>query len=204
MANYRVKLSFAKLSFVLLYEFAMNVVEKMTGNPLFPAPIVTMAVLKACAEALLAAITAADAGGKLARAKMRQAANNLIKLLRSQARYVDEIAEYDEVKILSSGFHATYATGPASRPDFWVKAGNNSGEVLLGCKATKGAGAYIWQFKIGDNPLDETGWVYGGFTTQCRCCITGLESKKAIWFRHSEVMPYGVVNVSEPISITLV
>jgi hypothetical protein len=199
MRTIKVVLDFVRLAVILLVEFAKNVVVKMTGNPSFPNPDPSLAEITSAVNELETAITNADGGGKLLKAQMRQAAKKLRDLLRKLAAYVDHIADHDETVILSSGFHTSKRPDPTLRPEFWARAGVNSGTIVAGHKAIKKAKAYIWQINVSEDPYSEEGWVFVGFSTQSRCVLSNLEVGKAVWFRCCAITSAGLTPYSDPV-----
>ncbi len=106
MATYRTSLGFARLSDSPLNSFADNVVQKMTGNESFAAPIISMASLAAARTVFANAIAAAMQGGRQNVAAKNAARTFLLSSLRQEAAYVQSIAGEDLAMLLSSGFDA--------------------------------------------------------------------------------------------------
>jgi hypothetical protein len=104
MPTYHTSLGFVRLSDAALNDFGITVVTRMTNNSSFPTPAVSMAALTAANEALTAAIAAAAQGGKQLTAAKNAAREVLVELLRTQAAYVQSVAQNDLTVILSSGF----------------------------------------------------------------------------------------------------
>lgn len=104
MSTYRTSLGFARLSDAPLNSFAENVIAKMTDNPGFTTPLISMATLTSAQTAFANAIAAAAQGGKQLIAAKNAAREALLSLLRQQAAYVQSIAGEDLPLLLSSGF----------------------------------------------------------------------------------------------------
>src|SRR5665647_527092 len=123
-----------------------GVVEGMTGNPRFPIPDVALADLEAATDLLENSYVTALGGDKTNKALMHQAEKAWDQLMRSQALYVDRIAQGDHAVILSAGFNFSRTPNPANRPEFSAAFGERSGSVILHRKAIKGAYSYVWQY----------------------------------------------------------
>ena len=106
MPTYRTSLAFTRLSDAPLNSFAGTVITKMTGNPAFPTPVVSMTALTDARALFADAITAAMQGGKQLTAAKNLAREGLIGLLRQEAAYVQSVAGDDLATLLSSGFEA--------------------------------------------------------------------------------------------------
>ncbi|HTD68505.1 MAG TPA: fibronectin type III domain-containing protein [Candidatus Limnocylindria bacterium] len=106
MPTYRTSLAFARLRDAQLNSFTENVVLKMTGNPAFPTPVVSLTALESARSTFANAISAAMQGSKQATAAKNAARETLLGMLRQQAAYVQSLAGEDLTKMLSSGFEA--------------------------------------------------------------------------------------------------
>src|ERR1044071_5988879 len=95
MSYYRTSIGFARLNDSKLGAFVENVIAKMTGNPAFPTPLVSMADLKVAADTYNNAVAESINGGRLATAKKNAARDTLLGLLRQEAAYVESIAGND-------------------------------------------------------------------------------------------------------------
>ena len=106
MSTYRTSLAFARLSDSPLGAFAGYIVEKMTGNPAFATPLVSLASLTAAQTVFVSAIAAALQGGRQLTAEKNAARAVLLGLLRQEAAYVQSLAGEDLAVLLSSGFES--------------------------------------------------------------------------------------------------
>ena len=84
--------------------FALNTVEQMTGNLGFTTPHVPLATMTTKANALTAAIAAAQGGGLAAMVARDAARLDLDLKLREQAAYVQSLAGTNLPLLVSSGF----------------------------------------------------------------------------------------------------
>ncbi len=86
------------------------VINGMTGNPIYPTPIPTMAVFKPLVDVYHVTIIDADGGGKKQIAARASAQKPVIKGLRQLASYVEANCNDDMAAFLSSGFQAVSTT----------------------------------------------------------------------------------------------
>jgi hypothetical protein len=84
----RVFLAFARKIVTELIAFARNVVTLMTGNPQYPTPSPSLAMITTAVNALETAVHDALDGGKNAIATRNAAEAELLSLLRQLASYV--------------------------------------------------------------------------------------------------------------------
>src|SRR5438093_12585542 len=106
MVNYRVSLSFARLSDAELDDFTQNVITSMTGNTNYPTPVVSVTDLQTQLDSFRDALAAAAQGGAQATAAKNNAREQLLVFMRREAFYVQGIAANDLAILLSSGFNA--------------------------------------------------------------------------------------------------
>jgi hypothetical protein len=193
---------YSEYSAPALHAFGSNVVEDMTASALtFPTPDVPLAVLQAALDDFQVKIVAAIGGGPVKTAEMYEARTNVEGLLHLNGLYVDRIAKGEVAIMLSSGYHISKDPVYGPRPDFWAEMGPRQGEVLLGCKALRQAGAYIWMMNPAEDPADDTNWKNVGYSTQAKGSITDLDSGTRIWFRHCAITRYGLTPPSEPVRV---
>lgn len=185
-----------------LHAFGSNVVSDMTANALmFPTPDVPLDDLQTALDDFQLKIVAASGGGPVQTAEMHKARQKVEGMLHLNGLYVDRIAQGDITIMLSSGYHVSKDPVRGPKPEFWVEMGPRPGEVLLGCKALRQAGAYIWMMNPEDDPADEANWKNVGYSTQAKGCITDLDSGTRIWFRYCAITRYGLTPPSDPIRI---
>ena len=200
MRKEKVIFDFIKLSSTEKLEFGTNVEIKLTNNPNFPTPDVSLDVLREKNSLLKNRSLAALDGGKEATAQLRHAISEWDETLRKMARYVDRIADGDGAVILSAGFNLAKQTSPGQRPEFSVELSEKSGSVSLRHQAIDGAKSYVWQLYAGDNPADEPGWTVAQVTTKASVELTGLTPLAKYWFRVAAVTTDGTTAYCPPLS----
>ena len=139
MKKVKVLLDFIRPSVPVKIVKGRNVVNGLTGNPLFPTPDVAVTSITDATDLLESSFAVAQNGRPEDTAKMHK--NELVweKRMRKEALlYVERIAENDEEAILSSGFSISHQPASALRPEFSLKAGKLPGTVKLRRKAYPG------------------------------------------------------------------
>jgi hypothetical protein len=114
MNTLHVSLAFAEEPAEFLVPFTNGVITMMTGATLFLTPDVSMAALTAGMTGLEAAMAATVQGGSEATEAKLMARDVLIGLLRTQALYVEKIANGNLATLLASGFVQRIAGGASS------------------------------------------------------------------------------------------
>ena len=171
----------------------------MRPNPIFANPDVSYDELKASTDILEARYVTSLNGGKETTALMHQAETDWIDKMRTEAYYVDRIADGDGAIILSAGFYLAKQPSPTVRPEFSVELGEKSGSVLFHRKKVEGACSYIWQYYIGEIPTNDANWVNTQVTSQASVELTGLNALTKYWFRVAIVTISGTSAFSDPI-----
>ena len=198
------KLDFIQFSPIVKVGFYRNIIVKLTGNPHFPTPDVSLLEASAAVDALENAIMAASDGGRTLISEMHDQEKLTDALFRSLAAYVDRIAAGDESTILSSGFHES------KQPTYTPKAiislfnGTHSGSLIIKGKANPRAGAYHLQMAKGTLPLTEEGWVLCGVSTRADFELSGLDVMCVYYFRIAAITPEGLTDYSEPVSKVII
>ncbi len=172
MSTYRTSLAFARLSDSPLNTFGENVVTKMTSNPGFTTPLISMATLTAAQTAFAQAIVAAQQGGKQATATKNAAREALISLLRQEAAYVQSISGEDLPLLLSSGFEnmsANRTQVPLSKP--LVEQVDNPMSTQLGLRLKPVYTARAYEVRMSYVAGE---WKMVGIFTQSRVIVPNL------------------------------
>jgi hypothetical protein len=199
MKKIKVLLDFIKLSVAEKIAFYRNIIAKLTDNPTYPTPEVPLTDAKAVVDALEAAFVASRDGSHSAISAMHDneaAANAVFYKL---AAYVEKVAEGDETKILSSGFHESRQPISRQKPQLSAADGANTGSVKLIAKAVDRAGAYIWQSAKESLPVEDSEWVLVATGTRSYHEISGLTVGGKYYFRVAAVTPDGTADFSAPV-----
>jgi hypothetical protein len=173
MSNYRVSLAFARLPDGGLDTFTGNVIAKMTNNPNFETPVVSMAYLTTALTNFSNAMAAAVNGGELATAEKNAARELLLTRLRQEAAYVQSVAGDELTKLLSSGFDTARTDHTRIQlPQPVVERIDNPMSGQLGLRLTPVPTAHSYEVRI---RYGANGWEgVGVFTDSRRIIIPGL------------------------------
>lgn len=181
-------------------DFTKNVVARQKANPKFSGAPVSADDLEAKNNLLETRSVAAQGGGKEATALMHQTEEELVDMLRKNARYVDTVADGDSALILNSGFNLAKQPAPAARTEFSVELGEKSGSVVLRRQAVEGAKSYIWQYCTGDSPAaSDTDWKIAEVTARSTLELKGLTPMMHYWFRAAVVTSTGTGPYCTPV-----
>jgi len=123
--------------------FYNNIIVKLTDNPTFPWPPVSLVDTKTAVNKLEAAIIEARDGGHSAVSIMHDNEKLTDNLFRILANYVESVANGDETTILISGFHGTKQPTPIQKATLAAANGPHSGSVKLTSKAFFHGGGLI-------------------------------------------------------------
>jgi len=200
MKKHKVLLSFVKLSIPVKIAFYKNVISCLKNNPEFAKSDDELNLLTALTGKLEQDYIDSRGGEHEIIARMYQSEEAADEAFREEARYVEKIAKGDESLILKAGFGTTkLQPGTYNKPVFGAKAGKNPGEIILTCKAIKGAKAYIWQYCIGKLPVDDKNWYLAGASTKVSYTVRDLESRTNCWFRRAPINSDSIGTWSKPV-----
>jgi hypothetical protein len=181
--------------------FYNNVLDKLTGNPFFTAPYISLTDVKAKLDAFEAAILAASDGAHSAisdRDDKELACDHDYRIL---ASYVEHQADGNETQILSSGFHATKQPVQQQKATLEVVNGEHPGSVKFIAKAEDKAAAYIWQYILATALTADGVWQVASVTSGASATLDGLTSGSLYYFRVAYVTPAGTSEFCQPVSL---
>jgi hypothetical protein len=147
-----VSLGFAQLSDADLNKFAVGVVKGLTGNGVFPAPTVPVATLDASQKAFEVALAATNGGGTVQTVLKDQARDVLVGQLRQNALYVEDTADGDEAKALTTGYKVNkgghHPQSPMDKAVITAIVNEVSGQLLVRLQPQTNAIGYEGQSSI--------------------------------------------------------
>ena len=153
-----------------------RVLASMTGNPAYPNPVPSLAVLSAARDGFIVAVNANDRG-KLAIAARDKARKPYEAVLRELSMYVAQHCRGDLVTLLSSGYPAQRGRGPAGQiapptpGNLRVRQGPFSGQLIGHCKRIDGAALYQWRYATAAAP---TVFTVTDTSSRARVTLDGL------------------------------
>jgi hypothetical protein len=183
-----------------LITYSQGIVNAMTGNPTFPVPSPTLAVIQAAIDDLQKAETAAQARTKGAVAARNSKRSALIGLLDQLRSYVQSVADGDIENGAAIVEKSTMMVRkvPVRPPrSFEVKLGTVSGTVKLSVPAAARRAAYDWESSTDGGKT----WSPLPSTLQAKTTVTGLAVASTPQFRYRPVTKAGEGDWSQPISI---
>jgi hypothetical protein len=183
-----------------LVTYAQSVVTAMTGNPSFPSPVPTLAIVLAGITALHDAESAA-----LARTKGAVAARNdkrlaLVTLLQQLRNYVQTVADTDletSATVIQSAGIAVKKTPALKLRGFDAQTGALSGTARLVAASAGRRAAYEWQYSTDGGKT----WGMAPSTLQARTTVTGLVPGATVDFRYRPVTKTGEGNWSQTVQL---
>lgn len=179
----RVSRAFAKSRVSLLITFLRNVVTQMTGNPAFPTPTPTLAVITATVDDLDAKNQAALNKGRLEVAARRAAKVTTLAQARQLGNYVESHCDGSLETLLSSGFEAVRAPSPpivpATPSDARLTYNGTSGQLIF-----RFTGDFnVKNFSVQHAESVTGPWIDHDLSTSTRVKITDLTPGKMYWAR---------------------
>lgn len=195
-------LGFAKLTVLMLIQFAKNVHTALTANPDVPAPKPSLAELQAGITAAETANNEYEESRQAVQAKLLardDALQALEALLRTEANTVLEATGGDPTKIVRAGFQVKQRATPIGIPGqvmlLTLHAGALDGSVDANWQTVRGARLFELQFCTGASP--DT-WVDKGSVSKTRVTLGGLTSGSKLWLRVRAVGTAGHGEWSQP------
>lgn len=161
----------------------------MTGNPLFPSPLPSMAEASAMVadyEAAVADFLAKSQALRLAMSIKESKREALQALLTGLAGYVQAATAGDASGILSSGMQVRSGVAPvgdlAAPGDLSARVGENEGEVFLVWRRLSGARSYEVEWATQEH-REARKWQRAGVVTAAKLRVTGLTPGGVFVFR---------------------
>ncbi|RTL56072.1 MAG: fibronectin type III domain-containing protein [Sphingobacteriales bacterium] len=184
MKTPKINLSFYAYSDADFENKVAHILNSMTGNPAFPAPIPALADVQAALDKYREDLIAAATLDRVAIAKKNQSRAELELLTKQLGMYVMFIAREDVAILTSSGFTLSkqpeprYITNPGN---VTLSNGLSSGELVASVEAVPGAKSYVYQI-VATEPTDTTMWE-SITVTRSKYTFNGLLPGKRYWVR---------------------
>ena len=152
----RASIDFLGLGHLDLENFTNILIVRLTGNLLYPDLPFSVSDITAANHAHSVAFTAWEVErGKTEHDTLVASHKALCNMLVSNANYVTLIAQGDVDKINSSGFHPTSGKSSTVGGNYYVKFGENAGEVILHYSKEDNEVAIVWLVaKMKTEPTD--------------------------------------------------
>jgi hypothetical protein len=183
-----------------LINIAQVIVKAMTGNPNFPSPLPTVAVMTAAVNDLVTAENAAKLRTTGAVALRNAKKQTVVTLLEEWRTYVQSTADAspeNAANIIQSG-GATMRKNPVRKNlGFHAKLTTTPGSVKVVAPAAAHRASYDWQSSIDGGKT----WVDLPQTLQSKMTVAGLPTMTTVQFRYRSTVKTGEGAWSQPISI---
>lgn len=198
-----IKTSLSRLIPIAVLALLDNVIAKMIGNLLFPAPPTPYAVAQTLSTQLRDAIDDATGGGIIARKHRDMLLRDAKALLRNYADYVRSVCNGQEELLVQSGFPMSKQPAPVNvvgiPPQLVAVPTDSPSELRLRWKHTVGAVVFRAERATSDPISGTAKWEIVNITARQSIVISGLEPYAPNWFRvvaigrHGEGLPSDVV-----------
>ena len=182
-----------------LAAFSIGIVKAVTGNPMFPAPLPTMAAVNQAITELTTAETAAQSRHKGAVTTRNEKVTALAALLQQLKAYVQAVADANVENgasiIESAGMGVRKAAVRKART-FEALPGAVSGSVKLVAKSAARRASYEWQYSVDGGKT----WQSAPVTLQAKTIVQGLTPGATVTFRCRGVTKGGEGDWSQLVS----
>jgi hypothetical protein len=185
-----------------LIQFARRIVEAMTGNPWFPAPVPPLASVQAAVDRLAEAEAAALSLTRGLKEARNEAHTALMGLLTRLKAYVQGVADENPdsaASIIESAAMSVAARTSKPKPALAVYPGRVSGAVRLVAKAAAKVASYEWQLSHDGGQT----WTDLPTTLQAKTTVSGLVPGKTIWLRMRAATRSGASDPCDPVSFVV-
>lgn len=184
MKQNRINLSFSEYSDADFENKVTYIIECMTDNPNFAAPVPPLGDVKAALGKFSDALTAAAGLDRVAVAEKNKCRDELTQLVIDLGNYVIYVAKGDVAILVSSGYTVNKQREPrniTNPGNVTLSIGVTSGVLVAKIKRVSGATGYIYQLAT-EEPTENTQWV----STSCsrsQFAFTDLVPGKRYWVR---------------------
>ena len=199
----KVKLNFRRLTVPEKIAKVRQIVTALTGNPSFPTPNPTLAVVTAGADNLEAAYSTTQANKQAVKTSVTDQTikeDDLVQLISQLASYVENRAGDDETKITSAGMDVKAGPTASGTPDtpsgLEITIGDHDGELDLSWNPVSNVRSY--EIQQSPDPPTATTWTHAATSTKSSATVGGLTSGKRYWLRVSAISAGGQSGWSDP------
>ena len=205
MKTQKAIISFSKTKDHELADIGQAIANKMTNNPNYPTPTLSISDLQAAITAYSSALIQAQDGSKADVVSKNASRTTLENDLSALGNYVNLIADGDALKLQSSGFPLTKLPEPIGildAPILTVHYGENAGEMGVEISPIAKASGYIVLYAVVPAPADNNDWSSKSMSSS-KSTLTHLKSGNKYVFKaaalSSEANKMNIYNFSTPI-----
>ena len=178
-----------------------HIYDSLDGNLSFPLLALSLPSLLTALDEYSPALAAAVGGSTLDVSIKNQKREALIEVLRTIGDGVNDEADGDEPKIVSSGFDMTKDREPVGTlpppEDMDLEFGADPGDMIVKLTAPPREADYIVFFAKDPMPADDKDW-HQQFSTTSKIELKGLDSGDKYWFKGSYVTSTKEYNFTPP------
>ena len=201
MADKKALIDFSRYRDNDLFVKGTHIYDSLDGNLSFPGLAPKLPNLQTVLDEYSPALAAADGGSKLDIAVKNEKRAALIEVLREIGDDVNDEADGDETKIVSSGYDMSKEKEPIGTlpppEDMDLEFGADPGEMIVKLPAPPREADYLVLFAQDPMPADDRDW-HQQFSTTSKIELSGLESGKKYWFKGSYVTSTKEYNFTPP------
>ncbi|MEI6146540.1 MAG: hypothetical protein D0531_02345 [Methylococcales bacterium] len=205
MKTQKAIISFSKTKDHELADIGQAIANKMTNNPNYPTPTLSISDLQAAITAYSSALIQAQDGSKADVVAKNASRTTLENDLSALGNYVNLIADGDALKLQSSGFPLTKLPEPIGildAPILTVHYGENAGEMAIEISPIPKASGYIVLYAVVPAPADNNDWSSKTMSSS-KATLTHLKSGNKYVYKaaalSSEANKMNIYNFSTPI-----
>ena len=201
MADKKALIDFSHYRDDELFVKGTHINDSLDGNAHFLGLAPKLPSLQTALGEYSPALAASDGGSKLDTSIKNQKREALIEVLKDIGEDVNDEADGDETKIVSSGYDMTKDREPIGTlpppEDMDLEFGADPGEIFIKLTAPPREADYIVFFAKDPMPADDKDWQQQ-FSTKSKIEISGLDSGDKYWFKGSYVTSTGEYNFTPP------
>jgi hypothetical protein len=201
----KVKIYYGNLSQADFDEFLTNMLLSLTGNANFPDLPEALNDIGTKQTDWQKELNNSKDGDHQATKKAKLIQNELASKVRKNGNYINNEADGDDVKLLSSGYWLIKEPVYQNKPDVKVVQGENSGTGNVVIEAIPGAICYLVEFASDPCPLpDSKEWNRLKMSSKSTVPFSGLEPRKLYWLRFCYLTVEKESDYNQPISFSVV
>ncbi|MFC2093798.1 hypothetical protein ACFLSV_07845 [Bacteroidota bacterium] len=178
-----------------------HIYDSLNGNLSFPLLAAKLPSLLTALNEYSPALAASVGGSKLDTAVKNQKRDALIEVLRDIGEDVNDEADGDEPKIVSSGYDMSKDDEPVGTlpppEDMDLEFGADPGEMVVKLTPAPRGAKYIVFYAKDPAPDDDKDW-HQQFSTTSKIELSGLDSGDKYWFKGSYVTSTKEYNFTPP------
>ena len=180
--------------------FSLEKIDKLTGNPNYPAVFAEFDEMKTVLKEYVSALAKAADGTRVERFLKKIKKEELKNALRKLAAACAAIADGNALIFLSSGFELKHSGSSIDLFDaprgIHASRGRDEDYIALKWEPLKNCRSYMIQ--VNEDVEKDGGWINLGVSTKSKYSSNGFVPGKRYWFRAAGVNSKGIGRWSQP------